>query len=76
MLAEDLSGRSIDGGYPLRHLAHHLCHADRATDLHRLLAIEHLGAGGHPVNTWFAAHEHANSIIHYLDDVALHAMTL
>ena len=70
VLAEDPSVAGIDGGYPLRYLAHHLCHAGRTADLHALLAIEHPGAGGHLVNTWFAAHDHADSIISYLDDLA------
>ena len=70
VLAEDPSAAGIDGGYPLRYLAHHLCHAGRAADLHALLATEHPGAGGHLVNTWFAAHDHADSIISYLDDLA------
>ena len=70
VLAEDLSTASIDDGYPLRYLAHHLCHANRIADLHALLAIEHPGAGGYLINTWFAAHDHADSIISYLYDLA------
>ncbi len=69
VLAEDHSAAGIDGGYPLRYLAHHLCHADRAADLHTLLATEHPGPSGQLVNTWFAAHDYADSIISYLDDL-------
>ena len=60
----------IDGGYPLRHLARHLYHAGRAADLHVLLAVEHPAGGNHAVNTWFAAHDHADSIVSYLADLA------
>ena len=70
VLAENLSVAGIDSGYPLRHLAHHLSHADRAADLHALLATENPGASGHLVNTWFGAHDHADSLIRYLDDLA------
>ncbi len=70
VLAQDPSAAGMDGGYPLRYLAHHLCHAARTADMHTLLAIEHQDAGSHPVNTWFAAHDHADSIISYLDDLA------
>src|SRR6266496_3859513 len=68
--SQDPSAAGMDGGYPLRYLAHHLCHAARTADMHTLLAIEHQDAGSHPVNTWFAAHDHADSIISYLDDLA------
>ena len=70
VLAEDPGAAGIDGGYPLRYLAQHLCHAGRAAELRTLLAAEHPGAGGQLVNTWFAAHDQADSIISYLDDIA------
>jgi hypothetical protein len=70
MLAEDPGGADIDGGYPLRHLAHHLCIGKRASDLHTLLAIEHSTGPGRAINTWFAAHDHSNSIASYMDDLA------
>ena len=74
-LAEDPGAAEIDGGYPLRHLARHLCHAGRAADLHALLAVEHPAGADHAVNTWFAAHDHADSIVSYLDDLARPAAT-
>jgi hypothetical protein len=70
VLAEDPSAADVDGGYPLRHLARHLCHAGRAGDLHALLAVERPASENHVVNTWFAAHDRAESIISYLDDLA------
>jgi hypothetical protein len=70
LLAEDPNAAGIDGGYPLRYLAHHLCRADRAADLHALLATEHQGAGDHLVNTWFTAHDYSDSVVSFLGDVA------
>jgi hypothetical protein len=69
-LAADLETASIDSGYPLRHLSHHLCHIGRVGDLHTLLAIAHADSGDREVSTWFAAHDHADSGISYLADVA------
>jgi hypothetical protein len=69
-LTANPSVAEIDGGYPLRHLAHHLCSAGRAPELHALLAAEHPAGPDRAVNTWFAAHEHADSIVSYLDDLA------
>jgi hypothetical protein len=71
VLAGHPGAAGADDGYPLRHLAHHLRRADRSSDLHALLAIEHSNADGRLVNTWFAAHDHDNSTISYLDDLAL-----
>ncbi|MET8758762.1 NACHT domain-containing protein [Lentzea sp. NPDC004782] len=48
-------------GYALRHLARHLVAAGREDDLHRLLREP----------SWFAAHDHADTIDDYLSDVAL-----
>jgi len=70
-LAENLEAGGIDDGYPLRHLAHHLCCAGRVHDLHALLAVEHSDASGALVNTWFAAHDFAGSINNYLDDLGM-----
>jgi hypothetical protein len=69
-LAEDPGGGEIDGGYPLRHLARHLCQAGRTAHLHALLAAEHPVSENHAVNTWFAAHDHADTIISYLNDLS------
>jgi hypothetical protein len=70
VLAENLSAASADGGYSLRFLARHLYDADRVADLHTLLAAEYPDPDGKPVNTWFAAHDHADSVLSYLDDLA------
>jgi hypothetical protein len=56
-------------GYPLRHLARHLVSAGRAADLHRLLGVAHVAGQDRVVNTWFAAHDHADTLDDYLDDV-------
>jgi hypothetical protein len=69
-LAADPSAADIDGGYPLRHLARHLSHAGRSADLHALLAAEHPAGSDRVVNTWFTAHDHADSITSYLEDLA------
>ncbi|MGH3188757.1 MAG: hypothetical protein ACRDOL_16110 [Streptosporangiaceae bacterium] len=61
---------SIDDGYPLRHLARHLVHAGRLAELHRLLMTAHHVTGSLQVNTWFAAHDSANCLTSYLDDLA------
>ena len=71
VLAGDPGAAGADGGYPLRQLASHLCAAGRAGDLHALLAAEYPAGGGRAVNAWFAAHEHANTVIGYLADLAL-----
>jgi hypothetical protein len=61
---------SIDDGYPLRHLARHLLHARRAGDLHRLLAVADSVSSIREDNVWFAAHDHADCLVSYLDDLA------
>src|SRR6185437_8973814 len=70
MLARNPGTASIDDGYPLRHLARHLLHAWRAADLHRLLAVAHPVSSGREDNVWFAAHDHADCLVSYLDDLA------
>ncbi|WP_018687141.1 hypothetical protein [Actinokineospora enzanensis] len=52
-------------GYALRHLARHLVDADRVHDLHRLLALSRQDN-----NTWFTAHDEADTLDDYLQDVA------
>jgi hypothetical protein len=69
-LSENPGAAGADGGYALRYLSYHLCQADRAADLHALLAAELPGADGSLVNTWFAAHDFGESIISYLNDLA------
>ena len=70
-LAADPGGAGIDDGYPLRHLTRHLCAAGRAAELHALLAADHPADGNREVNTWFAAHDHADSVsLYYLADLA------
>jgi len=61
---------SIDDGYPLRHLARHLDHAGRASELHQLLAVAHTDSSGHEVSVWFTAHDRADRLASYLDDLA------
>ena len=70
MLASNPGTASIDDGYPLRHLARHLLHARRAADLHRLLGVAHPVSSGREDNVWFAAHDHADCLVSYLDDLA------
>ena len=70
ILATNSSVADEDGSYPLRQLARHLQHAQRAADLHRLLAVEHPVSGDGAVNVWFAAKDQADSVMSYLDDLA------
>ena len=70
LLGVDPGIGGAEGGYPLRHLARHLQHAGRSADLHRLLAVDQPAAQGRRVNLWFAAHDHADCINSYLDDLA------
>ncbi|MGW9024713.1 hypothetical protein ACWGQ5_10840, partial [Streptomyces sp. NPDC055722] len=58
-------------GYPLRHLARHLMSAQREPDLHRLLNTSAETSGTATVNLWYTSHDHADTIDHYLDDLAL-----
>jgi hypothetical protein len=70
VLATDPGAAGIDGGYPLRHLARHLCAAGRAADLHALLAAEHK-AGDRSASIWFTAHDHTDTVLGYLADLSL-----
>jgi hypothetical protein len=69
-LADDLAAADVDDGYPLRHLARHLQYANRGAELHRLLAVEYPVGDGRVFNVWFAAHDHSDCILSYLDDLA------
>ncbi|WP_329169603.1 trypsin-like peptidase domain-containing protein [Streptomyces sp. NBC_01685] len=69
-LADDPALAGVDDGYPLRHLAGHLSRAGHWGGLHRLLRAER-SAGPRRVNVWFAAHDHADTLDSYLDDIAL-----
>jgi hypothetical protein len=67
-LAADPALARADAGYPLRHLARHLEHAGRADDLHGLLTAGHASGSG-MANTWYAAHDLADKIGPYADDL-------
>jgi hypothetical protein len=69
LLAADPGAAGIDDGYPLRHLVRHLDHAGRHQDMHRLLAASHPAAGGGVSNVWFSAHDYADCVSSYLDDL-------
>jgi hypothetical protein len=69
VLAREPAAAGIDDGYPLRHLARHLHHAGRVAELHRLLAVAHSGSRGGEVNVWFAAHDYADCLASYLEDL-------
>ena len=71
VLAADPSAAEADRSYPLRHLARHLHNANRVVDLHRLLTAETAANNGQFVNIWFAAHEHANTLSCYIEDLSL-----
>jgi hypothetical protein len=64
VLAGNPALAGTDDGYALGSLAAHLLAAERATDLHRLLAC----GTGH-ANTWFTAHDSHSDIEGYLRDV-------
>ena len=57
-----------DGGYGLRHLGTHLAAADRAEELHRLLAVE-ISDGGRPVNGWFHVHDRYGDLTGFITDL-------
>ncbi|MGI5261432.1 hypothetical protein [Streptomyces angustmyceticus] len=69
LLADDPSLASVDDGYPLRHLTHHMIQADWASGLRRLLAAETPTGDRQAHNVWFTAHGHAGPLDEYLDDV-------
>jgi len=69
-LAGGLGLAQQHGGYPLRHLTHHLQHAGRRHQLHQLLVAQGHRPGGGAFNIWHAAHDHADTIDSYLHDLA------
>ena len=69
-LAAEPRSAGADDGYPLRHLARHLHHAGRTSDLHQLLAASQPKSGGQAVNLWYAAHDAAECVSSYLDDLS------
>jgi hypothetical protein len=69
-LAENPRIAGTDDDYPLRHLARHLQHASRVADLHRLMTIEQKVSSDVAFNVWFVAHDWADDIASYLEDVA------
>ncbi|MFJ4536493.1 hypothetical protein ACIP39_11010 [Streptomyces tibetensis] len=71
LLAADPALASVDGGYALRHLGHHMVQAGWSTALSRLLAAESPPGGRLAQNVWFTAHEYAGSLDTFLDDVEL-----
>ena len=68
-LAADPGLAGTDNGYPLRHLARHLEQAELTSSLHTLLAVEYPVTTDRAVNVWSAAHDHADSLRRYLNDV-------
>ncbi|MFI8221132.1 hypothetical protein [Streptomyces sp. NPDC085932] len=69
LLAADPALASVDGGYALRHLGHHLVEAGWSTRLSRLLAAESPHGDRQAQNVWFTTHEYAGSLDTFLDDV-------
>lgn len=69
LLAGDPSLASMDGGYPLRHLTHHMILARWSAGLRQLLRAESPAGDRQARNIWFAAHEYAGPLDTYLDDV-------
>ena len=69
VLAADPDAAGIDDGYPLYHLARHLDHSDRYQDMHQLLVTSRVAADGRVGNLWFAAHDFADCVSSYLDDL-------
>ncbi len=68
-LGGDPDAAQIDDGYPLRHLARHLQHAGREDDLDALLSASHRTADHRALNIWFTAHDRANCLARYLEDL-------
>ncbi|MEV7571290.1 ATP-binding protein [Streptomyces tanashiensis] len=69
ILADDPALAETDDGYALRHLAGHLAQAGRWADLHRMLRAERSVGQRRQVNVWFAAHDRADTLDAYLDDI-------
>jgi transcriptional regulator with XRE-family HTH domain len=69
-LAAEPRSAGADDGYPLRHLARHLHHGGRTSDLHKLLAASQQKSGGQAINLWYAAHDAAECVSSYLDDLS------
>ncbi|MFH9726014.1 hypothetical protein ACH4M4_24075 [Streptomyces sp. NPDC017254] len=69
-LGDDPALAETDDGYPLRHLAGHLARAGRWADLHRLLRAGRPVGQRQEVNVWFTAHDRADTLDAYLDDIA------
>ncbi|MFJ2967607.1 hypothetical protein ACIPIC_35645 [Streptomyces collinus] len=69
LLAADPSVALMDGGYPLRHLTHHMILAEWSAGLRQLLQAESPVGDRQARNIWFSAHEYAGPLDTYLDDV-------
>ena len=69
ILAGNPAIAGADDGYPLRHLARHLHHAGRTAELHHLLAASCPLSDARALNVWFTAHDTADCILTYLDDI-------
>jgi hypothetical protein len=70
LLAAEPSLAQADDRYPLAHLVGHLHRASRTEDMHRLLRAERQTGTGPAINVWFSAHDHADTLSRYLDDLA------
>jgi hypothetical protein len=70
VLAVDPDAASVDDGYPLHHLTRHLDHAGAHHDMHQLLAASHVTADSLVSNVWFAAHDYADCVSSYLEDLS------
>jgi hypothetical protein len=69
-LAQDPAAAArIDDGYALRYLAGHLDCAGRIPELHQLLAATHPDSGGREASVWFTAHDRADCLSSYLNDL-------
>ena len=71
VLASSPAAAGADDGYPLRHLVRHLHQAGRSSDLHGLLLASRPLGDDHALNVWFAAHDAADRVVSYLDDLDL-----
>ena len=71
VLASSPATAATDDGYPLRHLVRHLHHAGRTSELHQLLLASCPIGEDHALNVWFTAHDAADQVVSYLDDLDL-----